>query len=453
MAAFPPRLTVFAVVCTLLVAGCSTPADTLPAAASDPGPDAARYHVDLRATRGGAEWTGTGSISFRNATGAPVSRIWLRLWANGVQGCRPRAVRISGVEGGRVGEIRRACTAVAIDLDEPVAAGDRTAIAFSLTIRVPERNDRFGRHGGITLVGGGLPILAVRDAAGWHLDPYVDLGESFYSLASRYRVSLDVPERLRTAATGRVDRVQRHGDRVRRWYTAEGVREFAFAAARFDRITGRAGGTRISVWFHPLVTTERQAERMLADARRSMATFSEAFGPYHGSEIDLVATGFTTFGGMEYPQIVFSNPDRLTVAHELAHQWWWAIVGNDQYAEPWLDESLATWSMRLPFSPWKSCNGYDWPRAQTRLTNDMSYWGDHPAEYGTIYAGGGCMLAALAHEMGVDAVVRALADHAAANRLGVTDGEEFRGTVEAVAATEAPGLDMSAFWEEWRATG
>ena len=33
--------------------------------------------------------------------------------------------------------------------------------------------------------------------------------------------------------------------------------------------------------------------------------------------------------------------------HEIAHQWWYSLVGNDHALEPWLDESLATYSERI----------------------------------------------------------------------------------------------------------
>jgi aminopeptidase N len=33
------------------------------------------------------------------------------------------------------------------------------------------------------------------------------------------------------------------------------------------------------------------------------------------------------------------------VVHEIAHQWWYAQVGNDQVNTPWLDEGLAEYSM------------------------------------------------------------------------------------------------------------
>lgn len=36
------------------------------------------------------------------------------------------------------------------------------------------------------------------------------------------------------------------------------------------------------------------------------------------------------------------------VAHELSHQWFYALVGNNQATDPWLDESLATWGRPSP---------------------------------------------------------------------------------------------------------
>jgi aminopeptidase N len=32
----------------------------------------------------------------------------------------------------------------------------------------------------------------------------------------------------------------------------------------------------------------------------------------------------------------------IIAAHEVAHQWWYGLVGNDQALEPWLDEAFST---------------------------------------------------------------------------------------------------------------
>jgi len=87
-------------------------------------------------------------------------------------------------------------------------------------------------------------------------------------------------------------------------------------------------------------------------AQRALNLFSELYGPYPYNEFVLAENGFLT--AMEYSGIVSlsgyafdaydDSPESLLIsitAHEVAHQWWYGGVGNDQVHEPWLDESLA----------------------------------------------------------------------------------------------------------------
>ncbi|RLE84735.1 MAG: hypothetical protein DRJ41_02595, partial [Thermoprotei archaeon] len=79
------------------------------------------------------------------------------------------------------------------------------------------------------------------------------------------------------------------------------------------------------------------------------------FGRYVYSELKICEVeGW--FLGMEYPTIIMmtskaylSNTSilEMVIAHEVAHQWWYAMIGNDQASEPFLDESLASYSQAL----------------------------------------------------------------------------------------------------------
>ncbi|MGW2386320.1 hypothetical protein [Streptomyces lincolnensis] len=61
-----------------------------------------------------------------------------------------------------------------------------------MSITVPQRNGRFGREDAFRFLGNALPVLAVHDTNGWHLDPYVSTGESAYALASDFHVRAGV---------------------------------------------------------------------------------------------------------------------------------------------------------------------------------------------------------------------------------------------------------------------
>jgi hypothetical protein len=291
----------------------------------------------------------------------------------------------------------------------------------------------------------------VHDDRGWHLPPFVDLGESFYSIVGDYEVTLDVPADLDTPTSGVEVGGETSATRRITTYRAEDVRDFTWAAGRLSELTRRSGETAVRIWYRPAVNGHDRARQAARDARASMDTFSAAFGTFPYPEVDVILTGFTTFGGMEYPTIVFSDPSRLTIAHELAHQWWYGIVGDDQFTEPWLDESFATWSQHLPFEPWVGCDGVTFPSEAARITNDMGYWRGHRDEYWVVYQGGGCLLADLADRFGLDRFVQILRGHAAGSWLGVARTSDFTTAIEAAAIEDAlPGFDPGAFWRAWR---
>ncbi|MGZ4132082.1 MAG: M1 family metallopeptidase [Actinomycetota bacterium] len=467
MAAFPraTALVALIVVCAAACTGAGSTAPTTPATSPAPStttsappvaelgrtPGEPRYVVRLRSDSIGRTWTGSERATFTNTGPGSLRRIWLRVWSNGMDGCAPLAIDVTDLTGGSLGAAQVDCTALPVDLDAPLEPGATTSLAMHVRIRLPIRNDRFGYHDGTALVGTALPTLAIHDDQGWHLDPFVRIGESFYSVTGSYRVALDVPAGLDTAATGVAGSQRFHDGRVVRTYTAERVRDFEWAAGGFQTLTGAAGPTRVRVWYRPQMLDRDHATRVLRTAIRSMRTFDAAFGPYPYPEVDVVVTAFVAYRGMEYPQIVFTNPGREPVAHELAHQWWYGVVGNDQYDSPWLDESFATWSQFLPFRPWTSCPTYAWPSATARLTNPMSYWVRHRDDYGAIYSGGGCMLADLASLFGLAEFERVLKDYAAAHAFAIARTADFVDAIDAAAKAQAvTGFDPTAFWQTWR---
>ena len=153
---------------------------------------------------------------------------------------------------------------------------------------------------------------------------------------------------------------------------------------------------------------------------------------------------------MEYPTIVFAGPLRDTIAHELAHQWFYGVVGNDQYHEPWLDESFATWASREPFGSDPGCRGVDWPSEDTALTNDMAYWAEHPSRYWVVYRIGACMLANLSRRFGHDRFLRIVGRYVGRHHLDVARTGDFMAAIEAAADRHLDGFDAAAHWQRWR---
>jgi Peptidase family M1 domain len=318
----------------------------VPAAAAAPvtirGADPESYALDLRySPRGAGVLAGSERIEFVNRGPAALRRVWLRLWANGPDRCRPRRISVEVDPPARAGAERVRCSALEVRLATPVAAGSTGAISLRFRVRGRQRPDRFGRLGGTAMLGNVVPVLAVEDGGGLHMEPYAQLGESFYSLAARWDAVLRMPRRLRAATTGAVvsDSVS-GGERTLRVSTGQ-ARDFGLAIGRLRVVEQDEGAVKVRV-FTPRLTGS--AQESLRFARRALRLLGRRLGPYDSTELDVVLIRRSFAGGgagMEYPELVFSVPVPEVVAHEVAHQWWYGLVGNNQYREPWLDESFA----------------------------------------------------------------------------------------------------------------
>jgi hypothetical protein len=310
------------------------------------GADPEAYTLRLGySERGARVLSGRERIEFVNRGPAALERVWLRLWANGPDGCRSRRIDVRVDAPARAGAERVGCSALEVVLGTPVAPGASASISLRFEVRGRHADDRFGRVGGTVLLGNVIPVLAVEDERGLHLEPYVHQGESFYSLAARWDATVRLPSRLRAATTGAVASESVRGARRVLVVRSPQARDFGLAVGRLRRRVARAAGVRVRVHFGPHV---RGVARSLRVARRAVRALSRRLTRYGSTELDVVllraGLGEGQFAGMEYPELVFAIPAAEVVSHEIAHQWWYALVGNNQYREPWLDESFASYS-------------------------------------------------------------------------------------------------------------
>ena len=437
----------------VLAAAVGAQAGAAPASAADMvrNPGDPYYEARLRAGQGGRVWTGRINISFTNLEAAPLSTIYLRLWSNGVDGCAAGAIEIWDLTGGSLGTPALDCTEVPVTLDRALAPGERATLSMRLRITLPRRSDRFGYSGGLALVGTALPTLEVHDdRAGTTTPSRISGNPSTRSPAATGSLWWAAPD-LDTPATGTlVASKPLPNGLVARTYTAADVRDFAWAAGRLEQVSGNAGPTKVVVSYRAGAVTETQAQSMLAAAQKSVSTFSASFGPYPYPELDVVLGAFPDFGGMEYPTIVFSEVDKWTVAHEIAHQWWYGLVGNNQYAEPWLDESLATWSEELPWGAWVGCGFVRLPRRRPAHRRHGLLGGSpHPVRRRSTTAVAACW-PIWPGASGGARFIAILRDYAADHWLGVARTGDFTAAIEAAAVLYGVPFNPAVYWATWR---
>jgi Peptidase family M1 domain len=384
-----------------------------PVAAAQPvavhGADPEAYTLDLRySDRGAGVLAGSERIEFVNRGPAALDRVWLRLWANGPDRCRPRRIRVTVDPPATAGVERVRCSALEVRLAAPVAPGASGAISLSFRVRGRRAADRFGRVGGTTMLGNVIPVLAVEDDRGLHLEPYAQVGESFYSLGARWDAVLRLPSRLRAATTGTVlAETTADGERSLQLSSAQ-ARDFGLAVGRLRVVEALEGAVRVRVFAGPRTGG---VARSLRTARRALRLLARRLGPYDSTELDVVLMrrGFAGGGaGMEYPELVLTIPIAEVVAHEVAHQWWYGLVGNNQFREPWLDESFAQYFTERLHPRFNFCrprNPYDLVsprRRRFQLDTTMRVF-EHVSPFAlgeVVYGAGSCALQRLERDIG-----------------------------------------------------
>ncbi|WP_284748852.1 putative Ig domain-containing protein [Amycolatopsis sp. RTGN1] len=431
--------------------GSATFAWTITAAPADSTrtPINPAYTVNLTSNTAGTTWTGHQSVSFTNGSATALPEVYLRLWDNYHGSCPTTPITVTNVTGGTAAALSVNCTAMKITLPSPLAQGQSATIGFDLSIVVPSGADRFGHDGAYNMIGNALPVLAVRDGAGWHLDPYTNNGEAFYTVIGDFDVTLVHPTSLLTPATGSSTETT-SGSTTTTHATAAKVRDFAWAAGPFAKITTTSGkGVRVNVYSVSGISTS-SANQMLTLAADSIDVHSGRFGDYPYGEVDVVLDNNFWFGGMEYPGFVLDLVSTTALPHELAHQWFYGIVGDDEYNSPWLDESFTDYATDLYRGITGSGCGITWQSSAEKLTNSMAYWDAHSSRYSTVvYNYGKCTLHDLRRTIGDTAMANLLKSYAQSHWYGVSTTAEFKAAAQAAAGS----TDLTSFWASHRVEG
>ncbi|GAB6932480.1 M1 family metallopeptidase [Calditerricola satsumensis] len=357
-------------------------------------------------------------------------------------------------------------------LEVAVPRGRPCAVALRFTLHVPRNNGRLSYDAHAVWLGNALPILAVRDAGGWRLDPYYPIGDPFYSEVADYHLQVTVPEGWQVAATGWETLREARDDRRRYAVHAEGVRDMALVLvdSTYRVLEGRTPeGVRVRTWTRQGDRSE--LPRALHEAAvRSLSFFHRTYSPYPYPDYDVVRTG-GFFGGMEYPGLVmvqgaYFGDERarddglLVVAHETAHQWWYGIVGNDEVREPWLDESLAQYSTlqflhsaypriarhmeRMLYRHARHPQTVAWQRRGLSVRAPVYAFPNWTAYSLLVYERGGAALWELRRQVGEEAMNRALRRYARQHALRTATGADLLRVLEGEL-----GADLDRFFRYW----
>lgn len=369
-------------------------------------PERPRYDVDLDIDPVGG--TVTGNMRVRFTPPEVTDRLVFRLWANvpraGEAGGRldVGAVLVDGVEtngeyqDGGAGPSTPG-TIYILTRPEGFAADRAVRVELAFTLRMPGAvNERVAQVGDSLRLGSVIPMLSWVRGRGWHTAPAVsNFSEAVSSEVADYDVTTNLPDGYTTLATGE-EIAPGH-------FVASAVRDWAATVGRLEIAQGTADNGRIRVVVGAADGTGDDPQRRLGDAIAALDDFSARYGPYPYPVLTMGVTGSLS-GGIEFPQHIFigGGTSRDHLIHEVAHMWFYGLVGNDQYADPWLDEGLTEYAEAQFLGETGGMRSTSIPAdARGRVGESHAFWQSHTNSfYRGVYVQGAQAIAALSDAVG-----------------------------------------------------
>lgn len=325
-------------------------------------------HYTLRATFPASEEdghviVGTADIRYTNTTGRSLDALPVRLYANLADDDHAlQTIDSAMVDGSSVEpKLQVSNTVALIPFAHPLAAGDAIDISLSFTSRVPTDDNAnynmfsFDSRARTWSLAYWYPIVAGWDAeTGFMLDPPSVIGDPVFTNSAIYDVTITAPEDLQLITSGVATGTEAMPNgMVTTTYQAAPSRDFVIIAdTDLRKFEQEIDGTTVTAWVRPDHASNGEiVARWMAE---TLELFNPLLGDYPYRQLQMVDIAMSNASGVEYPQLITvgtremeAPPDtsewlEITVVHEMIHQWFYNIVGNNQYRHAFIDEGLTS---------------------------------------------------------------------------------------------------------------
>ncbi|MSP14349.1 MAG: hypothetical protein EXR62_15530 [Chloroflexi bacterium] len=335
------------------------PPSATPSPTPFPGAERPFYHFAIQLDYTGHQLQVEQTVAIKNRSQQPWTQIVFNVFANNLgntfhldssqvilsQASTPVQANLDGF-------------ALSIPLATPLPAEGEITIALRYTLKLPPmtNGDNFldgymGWNDRLMNLGAWYPVLApFRGESGWEILQRAQVGDPYIAEMANYQVEIKAPASITLAGSGLVEQ---RGDT---WaFQLKQTRSFAFTASdQYQQASGMAGNIRVTSYFFP---EHAQAGRAALETTiNALNLYSHLFVPYpYATYAVAEGAAFVEYGAFHtgraewYADYKEGTRNWLTTltAHEVAHQWWYGLVGNDQAIDPWLDEALATYTERI----------------------------------------------------------------------------------------------------------
>jgi hypothetical protein len=432
------------------------------------------YHLDIEIADDFLSLHGQEKVRYTNQENQSLNEVYFQLFPN-MEGGKS-TVSDAMIDDVTIKPIyEEGNSTMRVPLSTPLESGHSVVIQLNFEVNIPQ--DAGGNYGlfgyidDILVLDGFYPAIPVFDENGWHKGIIPPNSDTTFQDVSFYVVKVTAPKNLVIVTTGvQVDSQQSGNQQIKKF--AQGpARDFYIAASKdFKVVSEKIGETTVNSYAANNLTDGSKIA--LKTAVNAIKDYNANFGTYPYTEFDVVSTPMQGAYGIEYPGITGINYSlydlnsiigglsasvtlESTVAHETAHQWFYNVVGDDQWNQPWLDESMAQYSTGLYYLDEYGQQGFDgyesswysrWDRVDREIMPIGLPAGDYQGkEYSAIvYGRGPIFIETLAKTMGQPAFTKFLKDYYQTYKWGIATTSGY----EKLAETECQ-CDLTTLFSDW----
>lgn len=245
-----------------------------------------------------------------------------------------------------------------VNLNKVVGASESIEILIAYSLQLPKISGVLGYGDLQANICDWYPFIPPYDPEfGWVINEPADVGEHLVREKADHHVNIRLAGSSPVILAGPGE-VTTTADVTS--FKLENSRDISWSASPFyQSVSEIVGDWLITGYFFQ--DEIEGAKEVIKNAGYAIPYFSQLFDqPYPHKRMVFVEADFSD--GMEYDGLFFLSKDyfksydgtprnylTMLSVHETAHQWWYGVVGNDQAHDPWLDESLCTFSELLFF--------------------------------------------------------------------------------------------------------
>lgn len=428
-----------------------------------------RYTVSAHVDPEARTISGTLRLEYTNRATTPLNRIYFYLFPNLPDFGGRITVSRAEIDGRAITpRFEGARFLLRLDLPAPLDPGAQTAVFLDFSARAPLDGSQryyaaFNRERGVLALASALPMAARLNGNAWDLTTPSSRGDFVTSETALYDVTLTLPATWDAVTTGVAVASSTAGAIRKTRFVSGPQRDFTIMLTRLQSVSAVVDGTRVTSYYRPESAVGGRAA--LDVAANALRAFNRRFGAYPLVELDVVQIDARKFLGVEYPGLIMidrrlyeGDAKRLEiiVAHEVAHQWWYSLVGNDVQGEAWLDEGLTSFSQVVyqeevygAVAAVRELDGFRASYGRARAANldaplkrpAASLRGNYTA---IVYSKGALYFQALRARIGEPAFDRFLRDYYAGFRYRMATSDDILAVAEASCACE-----LDDFHRDW----